>query len=296
MKDFVSFLTFISLFTMVSCTNQKENNQSNQSSCCINLPMDAAVVAPNDVLASVNLTVSEGKRLIAKGIANSPEVRERMEKGIIIITRGTTNTYLAEELVGIQEPHGTFLTGHFVPVGAKRVGTGVEKKLTEIIIVNGKTIEASYEEGLRMLKEGDLIFKGGNLLNYAKQQAGVCVGAPDGGTVYRLLPYVGEKKAKLIVPIGLEKDTSFDLNLIQKNLNQKNEKQCSLPKIFLYEGVTIYTEIEALQQFANVKVFPYGIGGVNGREGGISLVIAGSSEEVNKALEVVKLIQGEHSF
>ena len=64
----------------------------------------------------------------------------------------------------------------------------------------------------------------------------------------------------------------------------------------MFRTGTVFTEIEAILQFADVKVFPYGVGGISGREGGVSLVISGSETEVNKVLELVKTIQGERPF
>ena len=51
-----------------------------------------------EYMTTARLTVSESKRLIAKGIAANKDVKDRLENGIVIITLGTTNTYLAEEL------------------------------------------------------------------------------------------------------------------------------------------------------------------------------------------------------
>ncbi len=272
---------------MVSCMNQLEQKEVKSSTL---------LVDKKNVVAGINLTVSEGKRLIAKGIANMPQVRERMQKGIIIITRGTTNTYLAEELIGLKEVHGAFLTGHFVPEGVENMSTHVCKKLKEIVLVNGQVTDLSYEDGLKQLREGDLIFKGGNLLNYSKKQAAVCIGAPDGGTTYRLLPYVGEGKAQLIVPIGLEKESSLNLKNIESELVKENEKLSFVPKIHVYESGMIFTEIEAIRQFADVNVFPFGVGGIAGREGGLSLVVAGDRAEVEKVIALVKTVQGELPF
>lgn len=253
-------------------------------------------IAENDVVAGINLTVSEGKRLIAKGIAVSSYVREKMKKGTIIITRGTTNTYIAEELMGLDVAHGAFLTGHFVPVGKEKMNKNITTRINEIILVDGKRVDMSYTDALKTLKEGDIVFKGGNLLNYNEGQAAVCVGAADGGTIYKCLPFVGKGKARLVVPIGLEKETSAHLKDIEVELEKKNEKLSFIPKIYVYKDCSIYTEIEALKQFANVNVFPFGVGGVAGREGGVSLAVAGSQEEVGKVLELVKSIQGEESF
>ena len=48
------------------------------------------------------LTPSEGKRLIAKGVKEMPEVQEALHSGKLIIAGGTTNAFIAEELTGIK--------------------------------------------------------------------------------------------------------------------------------------------------------------------------------------------------
>ena len=52
------------------------------------------------VSALVSLTPSESKRVIAKGVAALPEVQRAMQRGLIVVGRGTTNAYVAEELTG----------------------------------------------------------------------------------------------------------------------------------------------------------------------------------------------------
>ena len=253
------------------------------------------MIAETDVLASVNLTVAEGKRLIAKGIARLPRVQERMKSGMMIITKGSTNTYIAEELAALQGPHGNFLTGHFVPMGTTKLNKGVTP-VGEIIFKDGQIVDMPYAEAVQQLQEGDIIFKGANQLNYELQQAAVCIGAADGGTAFKFLPYVGVGKAEHIVPIGLEKDQSADLRKYEDELRAKNEKLNFLPKLLVFQQSTIFTEIEALKQFADVEVFPYGRGGLAGREGGVSLVVSGPKAEVEKALALVGQIQGEKAF
>ena len=106
--------------------------------------------------------------------------------------------------------HGSFLLGHFIPAGKEALNIK-KNHIKEIVFENGKLIDISYSEALRLLKPGDLVLKGGNLLNYSRKQAAVCIGAYDGGTTHKFLPYVGENKAKLVIPIGLEKETSLNL-------------------------------------------------------------------------------------
>lgn len=272
---------------LVSC-----NNTNTQSEDMQDESMDLAV---DDVMVSINLTVSEGKRLIALGIARLPVVQEKMKSGMIIITKGSTNTYIAEELAKLDAPHGSFIVGYLAPVSKGDINSNIEK-LQEIILVNGVPVDMSYKDALAKMKQGDIIFKGGNLLNYEKHQAAVCIGAPDGGTTYKLLPYVKARKASLIIPIGLEKQTYGDLKSYEHALSLNNKKMNSIPKLHLFKEGMIFTEIEALKQIADIKVFPMGAGGIAGREGGISLIITGNILEVEKALKAVSSIQGEKEF
>jgi hypothetical protein len=61
------------------------------------------------------LTVSEGKRLIARGIARMPLVQNALKKGMLIIAKGTTTTYIAKEILKTDVPHGAFVIGRVYP-------------------------------------------------------------------------------------------------------------------------------------------------------------------------------------
>lgn len=283
----IVFGLFLSGTFMTSCTQKAEKEVVKTTT--------EVMASKDDVFAGVNLTVSEGKRLIAKGIMAMPSVKEKLEKGMIIVTKGTTNTYIAEELLNKSIEHGSFVIGHFAPEGQSPVNAD-KRQMQEVVIKDGKLLDVTYDEALKMLEPGDIVMKGGNLLNYSMKQAAVCIGAPNGGTTYKLLPYVGEGKAELIIPIGLEKETTANLEVLENTLNAGNERLNSVPRLYMFRTGTVFTEIEAILQFADVKVFPYGVGGISGREGGVSLVISGSETEVNKVLELVKTIQGERPF
>ena len=283
----IVFGLFLSGTFMTSCTQKTEKEVVKTT--------PEVMASKDDVFAGVNLTVSEGKRLIAKGIMAMPSVKEKLEKGMIIVTKGTTNTYIAEELLNKSIEHGSFVIGHFAPEGQSPVNAD-KRQMQEVVIKDGKVLDVTYDEALKMLEPGDIVMKGGNLLNYSMKQAAVCIGAPNGGTTYKILPYVGEGKAELIIPIGLEKETTANLEILENTLNAGNERLNSVPRLYMFRTGTVFTEIEAIRQFADVKVFPYGVGGISGREGGVSLVISGNETEVNKVLELVRTIQGERPF
>lgn len=279
-----SVLIIIALL-LAACANRERETQTNQD----------VVMQDNEVVAGINLTVSEGKRLIAEGIANHPLVKQKLERGMIIITRGTTNTYIAERLAGLSAPHGSFMTGNITPEKTGRVNENLPS-IPEIILVDGKPVEITYTDALKQLQKDDIVMKGANMLNYEKKQAALCVGAPDGGTVGRLRPYVGEGKAKFIIPVGLEKEVFGDLTVYEKAFSQEVKQLKYVPKVFVHPNGEIFTEIEALKIFGDVKAIPFAAGGIAGREGGISLAVYGTQEEVQKVLDAVGRIQGEEPF
>ena len=61
------------------------------------------------------LTVSEGKRLIAKGVAKHPDVLKALSEGTVVICKGTTNAYVVEELLGRPIKRTDYVTGKTVP-------------------------------------------------------------------------------------------------------------------------------------------------------------------------------------
>jgi len=247
-----------------------------------------------EYMTTARLTVSESKRLIAKGIAANKDVKDRLENGIVIITLGTTNTYLAEELAGLSAPRGSFVTGRIFPSSKEDFARGM-KRQSEIVLMKGKPADISYADALARMNAKDIVFKGANMVNYAKRQVAVCVGAPDGGTVAKLRKYTDEGKGRWIVPVGLEKETTQDLFEIQKITNGDIQRGKGTVRLNVTQG-NIYTEIEAMKEFADVDVHVTAKGGVDGAEGGVSLLICGTKAEVEKAENIVKQLQGEPAF
>ena len=235
-----------------------------------------------EIISTVRLTVGESKRLIAKGITANEDVQERLKNGIVIITLGTTNT------------RGSFVTGRIFPSSKTDFAKDL-KRHDEIVLINGKVSDIPYVNALERMTEKDIVFKGANMLNYAKRQAAVCVGAPDGGTVAKLRKYTDQGKGRWIVPVGLEKETTQDLFEIQRLVNGSSHRAKGTVRLNVTQN-NVYTEIEAIKEFADVDVFVTAKGGVDGAEGGVSLLVCGSEQEVGKANEIIRQISGEPAF
>ena len=241
------------------------------------------------------LTVAEGKRLIAKAVAQMPVVKHALANGMVIICKGTTNTYVAEELLGQNIASGDFVIGNVTPAKGDVV-LAAKKKMPEVVLVKGKHQPGvSLDEALSKLQAGDVIIKGGNMLDYCNKTVGVWIGSPTGGTTGKIVPPVIARKAHLVIPIGLEKQVAGLGTEIVDKINEPVSSITRLPSMWLLRG-HIVTEIEALDILADVRAFQASAGGIGGAEGASWLVWRGNGSNVRKALGIVEGIQGERPF
>jgi hypothetical protein len=262
------------------------------------VPAVSAESSDKDIVQAQRvLTVSEGKRLIARAIVQMPIVQEARKKGMIIVAKGTTTTYVAEELLKTEVPHGAFVIGRVYPEkGGKRLKP--VKVIDEIILVDGKQQEdLSLADAVKKLKAGDVVIKGANALNYERKLAAGLIGSqnPGAGTSGKIVPGVVGTKAHLIVPVGLEKEIGSNIIDVVKAMQAPTTTLGEDVSMILFTG-DIVTEIEALKTLADVSVLHVASGGIGGAEGSIRLLIRGSEPQVKRAIEIIEAVQGEPPF
>lgn len=279
---FIAAILYLTLVAISGCKSKKPPKTGNMK------------IEASTHKSWVSLTVSESKRLIAKGLKEYPPVVERMTSGTILITKGTTNTYVAEELLNTDLGSGDYVLGHILPNDTRKLDRSNAR--SEIVLINGEEDASPYVLAMSRMKEGDIIFKGANVINYEKEQAGVFIGHPTGGTTGNIIPQINKKNLRLIIPVGLEKCSNQDID--QLNELTKLEKKSvnkKMPYIWSIKG-ELFTEIEAIKQFADVAVLHIASGGIGGAEGAVSLGIFGAEDEVKKALRVIESVKGEPVF
>jgi hypothetical protein len=238
-----------------------------------------------------NLTTVMGKRLIGKGIAQHPDVQRVLQKGTLLIIAGTTNGYVAEEiLTALGQAEG------FSRVGFRRgvtVAQGAKLPKAElagdVVIVDGqwqpgKTVFDVAES----LKTGDVVLKGGNAFD-PYGQAAVQIGHPQGGTVMAVVPAVIGRRVKLIVPIGLEKRVFDDIHTLSLRVN---ESATDGPRLMPLPG-EIFTELDAIQLLTGAEVILIAGGGILGAEGSAWIGVSGTEEQIAAAAALIKSISGE---
>jgi len=244
--------------------------------------------------AQMIFTVSESKRLIAKAVAQLPIVKKALTEGMVIICHGTTNTYVAQEILGKKIEHMAFVYGNVKPEKQPKKYPDLDKIGPVILIKGQKQQDMSLENALEQLKPGDVIIKGANALDYNNQTAGIIVGS-SAGTIGKAYPKIIGKKTHLIIPIGLEKQVAGNVVDIARKMRQPVDTIGKVNSMFMVTG-HIVTEIEAIKLLADVDSFQAAGGGIGGAEGAVWLVVRGDKKKVENALKIAQSIHGEPPF
>ena len=253
------------------------------------------------------LTVAESKRLIGKAVAQMPIVKNALANGMVIIIKGTTNAYVAEEITGKKADHAAFVTGRIEPEkGAKNLPE--VKPVNHLILEKGKVVDIPLADAAKKLKAGDVVIKGANALDYKNKMAATNILHPEGGTLGATFPIVVARKAHLVIPVGLEKlvagdmvDLTLKMREPMESLPAPSGRSSSafpghnIPSMWLLTG-EIVTELEAIKILTGATAFQSSAGGVSGAEGGVWLVFRGTPDQVKKAMELAKSVQGEPPY
>ena len=241
--------------------------------------------------AIVVLTPAESKRLIAKAVAQLPEVKGALQKGKVIIGNGTTNAFVAEEILGAQVPKVNYAAG-IIANGELSV-VPRQDRVNLIVLINGEEADVSLEEALEGFGADDVFIKGANAVD-AQGNAGVVMANEVGGTIGKSLPILTARGCHLIVPVGLEKLIPSVIEAANKCGISRFKRATGLAVGFMpLVSVKVVTEIQALEVLGGVTATHVASGGIDGSEGSVVMALEGEEEVVAQAFELVKSIKGE---
>ena len=245
------------------------------------------------MLAALAFTPSESKRLIAKGVAAMPAVQFALSKGEVVIAHGSTNVYVAEELLGSCPQREQFISGQVI--NGVLCQTSPEEKPPIIRAIRGQLMEPkpTMEETLRNFTATDVFIKGANAVD-PYGNAGVLCAHPVGGTIGFAYGIISARGLQLIVPVGLEKLVP-SVPEAARHLGQERlyyHSGLKVGMLTITNGIVI-TELQALQILFDVKAVHVGSGGVNGSEGTVVIAIEGAKVELDRAIELYESIKGE---
>ncbi len=248
--------------------------------------------ADASVLKQFVLTCSMGERLIGKGMAAHPAVQRVLKAGKLVIVAGTTNGYVAEEILAATgQAEGFhrqgFRRGMVAPPGVQPPKGSFPG---DVVLIDG-----AWQRGKQIfdvvdeLGDGDVVLKGGNALDAVCGRAAVLIGDPAGGTVVAAVRAVIGRRVQLIVPIGLEKRVMDEITDLADLLNAPGADG---PRLMPMPGDT-FTELDAIELLSGASAKLVAAGGIYGAEGSVWIAVSGERGRVAAAEELIKSVASE---
>jgi hypothetical protein len=246
--------------------------------------------------AVITLTSSESKRLIAKAVVQMPEVKKAMESAYLLISDGTTNALIYQELTsddGIKPEHCAI---GISTNGVLCVTSPTSRQMFTPVFYKGiPQPKRSFAEALTDYHPDTVVIKGANAVD-SQGFVGIITSGFDGGTIPKIIGPVLSKGLPMIVPVGLEK--------LVPSVPEAAKAMCGARNIdisigadagmYCLSNTVIVTEIEALRMLFKVEATLACCGGVGGNEGAVTLVAAGDNELVRYMVEYLEEnIKGE---
>jgi len=248
------------------------------------------------------ITPAAGKRIIAQSMLYIPEIIEALRSKTIVIVAGTTNGYIAEEMLRHVNQSEGFSMQHFfrgitLPSWYKRTESGRlpdESAFRGDVIIKGGVYEKNKTvfDVMNDLQKGDIVIKGANAVNIELQQAAVLIGHPQAGTTGAIMQVVIGKRVQLYIPVGLEKRLHDNINELSQMIN------ATITEGVRYFPITgnIITELDAIQLVTGAQAKLFAAGGVGGAEGSYWILVSGSKEQIQKMDEWYTAVKNEPNF
>lgn len=237
------------------------------------------------------LTPAAGKLLIAQGLVKKEEIVEAMSSGRILVISGTTNVFVANELLKAvgEEPSVTFPAFHRGVVLGPGHAPQQAEQIGDLLIENGKARFCEQEalsEICAELKKGDVIMKGANAVHLPSRTAGILIGnTATGGTIMEASRAVYSRRAKLILPVGVEKRVERPVYEIEQIVNDPEAEGLR----FTAAPGEAFTELDAIRLLTGSECEIIASGGVSGAEGCVWLQACGGDlEELAKIVKQIR--------
>jgi hypothetical protein len=237
------------------------------------------------------MTTSMGKRLIGKAMAIHPDIQAAIDRGTLVIIAGTTNGYVAEEILTLLGQADGFTRKGFRRGMTTAPGASAPKaEFPGDVVISG----GQWQKGMTIfdaedgLKAGDVVLKGANAFD-RHGWAAVQVGHPKGGTILAALTAMIGRRVKLLVPVGLEKRVLEDVKVLAQMCNVP---EAVGPRLLPVPG-EIFTELDAIRLLTGAEARLIAAGGVYGAEGASWLGIQGTESQVEEAAKLIRSISDE---
>ncbi len=241
--------------------------------------------------AVVVLLPREGKRLIARGTHQTPEIQRVLRDGWLVISRGITPAYLLEEITGEVGPKGNYTAG--IITQGRLSGIVKEDQEGPWVMRNGQVVETTAPEALAQMEAKDVSIKGANAID-PSGNIGVFAGDGAGGTVGGIWGTLTARGCHWISPVSLERliPSVIDAHFASGNhlWDLTMGSSAGMMPVVTAKAVT---EIQALEILTGVTAVHIASGGVAGSEGAVMLALEGDKQTVTEAFELCESVKDE---
>ena len=245
--------------------------------------------------AVFTLTSSESRRLIAKAVVSMPEVQKAWKEAYLLLAGGTTNAFIAQELMNDRTIEPGLCTAGISTDGLLCVTDPGSRKSYPNVFLKGEPQDKTLTEGLNDFNPATVVIKGANAVDM-QGYVGVITAGFDGGTIPRIIGTVTSKGLLMITPVGLEKlvpsvrEAALALGGAS-HIDYSLGADCGM---YCLGTTRIVTEIEAIRDLFGCEAKLVCCGGVGGNEGAVTLAVDGEEEKLKAMVEFLEAeVKGE---
>ena len=246
--------------------------------------------------AAFTLTPAESRRLIGKAVAEMEEVKDALESAYVVITGGTTNGYVVQELVGKKDLEPQKYTAGTNTHRLLCVTDADKRTPFPFVLEKGELVKKTIPEVFSDFKLETVIIKGASAID-PEWNVGVVVAGFDGGTMGQTMGTVMSQGLRYIVPVGLEKMIPSVPEAAEavgaKRLDYTMGADFGMVVI---PNALVVTELEAFAILCGVMATHVASGGVGESAGSVVITVEGDDEGVKEAIALVEEIKGEPSL
>ncbi|MGE4277228.1 MAG: hypothetical protein AB7E30_08675 [Lawsonibacter sp.] len=240
------------------------------------------------------LTSAESRRLIAKAVVQMPEFKTAWEKAYVLLAGGTTNAFIAQEMLGREGIEPARCTVGLSTDGLLCVTNPDSRKNFPNVFYQGEAVEKTLADALNDFRPETVVIKGANAVD-PQGNVGIVTAGFDGGTIPRIIGPVTSKGLKFITPVGLEKLVpSVPASAAAVGATTIDISMGADFGMYCLANTTVVTEIEAIKMLFDVDATLVCCGGVGGNEGAVTLSVVGEEKNIRALVEYLEgEIKGE---
>jgi hypothetical protein len=214
----------------------------------------------------------------------------------IVIISGSTNGYIAEELLNAIGQKRDFTKDTFFRGANVEQGIKIERgnySDTDIVIYKGTWLkDKTIFNVAPVLGSGDIVLKGANAIQPDRKLVGIQIANPSLGTSGSILQAVIGRRTQLIIPVGLEKRIWGNITEIAAKINSPSTTGLRILPI----GGTIITELEAIHILTGASAELVAAGGILGSEGSCWIAASGTEDQLSKISHLIQSIIKESNL